>query len=128
MLILVFVVEGLAMVDDKEGKKILSYSDWKNVDIRVGQIEEVLDLPNKDKLFKLLVDFGSEKRFVVAGIKPFYSKEELLGKKSVFVFNLVPARLAGIDSQAMILGVQDKNGKYKVFFADSDVLLGTRIE
>ncbi|MEI7961763.1 MAG: methionine--tRNA ligase subunit beta [archaeon] len=108
--------------------KLLSFSDWKGVDIRVGLIELVEEIPNKDKLYKLSVDFGVEKRTVISGIKPFYAKSDLEGKKSPFVFNLAPAKIAGFISSAMILGAQTPDGKYKVFFVDSDVLLGTRIE
>jgi len=65
---------------------------------------------------------------VISGIKPFYAKDDLQGKKCAFVFNLAPAKLAGFISSAMILGVQTTDGKYKVFFVDSDVALGTRVE
>lgn len=111
-----------------EEKKVLSFNEWKNIDLRVGLIEAVEDLPRKDKLYKLNVDFSSEKRTVIAGIKPFYQKEELYGKKAIFVFNLAPAKLAGFVSEAMILGAADKEGKYKVFFADENVMQGTRLE
>ena len=104
------------------------FNDWLKIDLRVGLIELVEDIERKDKLYKLSVDFGSEKRIIVAGLKPFYLKEELQGKKAVFVFNLAPTKLAGIESNGMILAAHNNENKYKVFFADESVAQGTKLE
>jgi len=111
-----------------EEKKFLAFNDWLNVDLRVGLIEMVDDIERKDKLYKLAVDFASEKKIIVAGLKPYYAKEELTGKKAVFVFNLAPARLGGIESNGMILAARNGEGKYRVFFADDSVVKGTKLE
>ena len=109
---------------------VLSFDEWKNVDLRVGLMETVEEIPGKDKLYKMTVDFGSTegKRTVVAGLKPFFAKEQLLGKKSVFVFNLAPATLAGIESQAMILAMRNSENMFKINFVDDSVPQGTRLE
>lgn len=109
---------------------VLSFPEWQNVDLRVGLIESVEDIAGKDKLYKLSVDFGAEngKRTAVAGLKLYYPKEELVGKKCVFVFNLVPVKLAGIDSNAMILAARTVESKFKIFFSDDSVQQGTRLE
>ena len=109
---------------------VLSFDEWKNVDLRVGLMELVEDIPGKDKLYKMTVDFGVEggKRTVVAGLKPFFAKEELQGKKSVFVFNLAPAKLAGIESNAMILAMRNSENKFKIAFIDDSVPQGARLE
>lgn len=112
----------------EEEKKFLEFKDWLNVDLRVGLIETVEDIVRKDKLYKLLVDFASEKRLIVAGLKLYYTKEELVGKKAIFVFNLAPAKLGGIESNGMILAARNSEGKYKVFFADDSVAQGTKLE
>ena len=119
------IVETKAIVQEK---KLLSFDEWKNIDIRVGLIESVDDIVGKDKLYKMSVDFATEKRTVVAGLKLYFAKEELQGKKAAFVFNLAPAKLAGIESQAMILAARTTEGKYKVFFSDDAVAQGTRLE
>jgi methionyl-tRNA synthetase len=106
----------------------ISFSDWSKVDLRVGLIELVEDVVGKDKLFKLTVDFASEKRIILAGLKPFYSKEELQGKKTVFVFNLAPRPLAGIESNGMILAVKTSDGKYKITLIDDSVPQGAKLE
>ena len=63
---------------------------------------------SKDKLLKLMVEIGTEKRQVVAGIAKRYQPDELIGKKVIVVTNLKPAKLMGIESQGMILAAGDK--------------------
>ena len=107
---------------------MVSFDEWSNIDLRVGLIEMVEEIEGKDKLYKMTIDFGEEKRTVVAGLKEFYSTEELQGKKSVFVFNLDPVKLAGIDSEAMILAARNEDGKYKITIVDDSVPNGTKME
>jgi methionine--tRNA ligase beta chain len=107
---------------------MVSFEDWQKIDLRVGKILEVLEIEGKDKLFKLLVSFGEEERSVVAGLKPFYSIDELKGKKAVFVYNLDPVTLAGIKSEAMILAAKTEDGSYKITSIDDSVKEGTRME
>ncbi len=106
----------------------LPFPDWLKVELRVGLVEVVEEIVGKDKLYKLSVDFATEKRTIVAGLKPYYQKEDLVGKKAIFVFNLAPAKLAGIESNGMILAAKNIENKYKVFFADDSVPVGTRLE
>lgn len=108
----------------------LAFNDWLKAELRVGLIENVEEIANKDKLYKLSVDFGSEhgKRIIVAGLRPYYLKEELQGKKCPFVFNLAPAKLAGIESNGMILAARSSENKYRVFFSDDSVPQGSRLE
>ncbi len=106
----------------------VAFADWLKIELRVGLIELVEDIVGKDKLYKLSVDFGTEKRTIVAGLKPYFAKEELQGKKAPFVFNLAPAKLAGIESNGMILAARNTENKYKVFFADESIPQGTRLE
>ncbi|RMD58437.1 methionine--tRNA ligase [Candidatus Woesearchaeota archaeon] len=76
------------------------------IDLRVGVIEKVEDHPKADRLYVLTIDAGDHKRTLVAGVKKFYSKDELLGKRIVFVSNLKPARLRGVESQGMMLAAE----------------------
>ncbi|MEK6835912.1 MAG: hypothetical protein AABX55_02720 [Nanoarchaeota archaeon] len=82
---------------------MISFNDWKKLDIRVGKILDVKDHPNADKLIVLKVDVGNETRNIVAGIKEYYKKEELKGKKVVIFVNLEQKELRGIKSEGMIL-------------------------
>lgn len=84
--------------------------DFKKLELKVAEIKEVNDHPNADRLYVISVDLGGRTRQVVAGIKSSYKKEDLLGKQVVVVENLEPANLRGVESQGMILAVQDAQG------------------
>ena len=77
------------------------------LDIRVGEIVEVEDLEGSKKLYKLKVDIGEEVREVVAGLKNYYSQEELLGKKVLLLVNIKPAKIFGVLSKGMLLAADD---------------------
>ncbi len=83
--------------------------DWNRVDIRTIKIVEVKDHPNADKLYLLRVSLGNEERTLVAGLKKYYTPEDLLGKYALMVYNLEPAEIRGIVSQGMILAADDGN-------------------
>jgi methionyl-tRNA synthetase len=76
----------------------------------VGEIKEVKDHPNAEKLYLLKVNFGSEERQIVSGLKDYFKPEELLNKKRVFCLNLKPAKLRGEISKGMILAAEDEEG------------------
>jgi len=80
------------------------------LNIKVAEIIEVKDHPNADKLYVLQINLGTEKRQLVAGIKEFYSKDELKNKKIIVVTNLKHAKLRGIESQGMLLAAEDNKG------------------
>ncbi len=79
---------------------------FEKLNLKVGKIVKVDNHPSADKLFVINLDSGSERRQLVAGIKEFYSADELLGKNVVFLSNLKPANLRGVDSQGMILAAE----------------------
>ena len=80
------------------------------IDMRLGRILEAELVPKRKKLYKLLVDFGSEKRVVVSGIADRYTIEELVGSLVPFIVNLYPREIAGIASEAMIVGTETYGG------------------
>lgn len=83
--------------------------DFKKLEFRIAQIKEVNDHPNADKLVILTLDLGDRQKQVVAGIRNYYSQEELIGKQVVLVDNLDPVILRGVESQGMILAGSDEN-------------------
>ncbi len=107
---------------------MISFKEFKKIELKVAKILEVEDIPAKDRLYKIKIDLGSEQRQIVAGLKEYYSKEELLGKNIVVVANLEPAVIAGIKSEAMLLAAKNKEGKYRVIFADESIEPGTLVE
>ena len=86
------------------------------LDLRVAKVEKVADHPEADKLYVLDIDVG-HKRQIVAGIKPYYKKEELEGKNIIVVSNLKPAKLRGVVSQGMLLAAE-KDGVVKVLMSE----------
>ena len=92
-------------------KPTISMSDLERIDVRVGTIESVEDLPSADALVKLVVDFGDRKRTVVAGLKKERpNTREIVGKQALFVVNLEPRRMKGIVSEAMLFDVGYADG------------------
>jgi len=85
----------------------IPFSDWEKLDLRVAKILEVEDHPRADKLYLLQVDLGSEKRQLVAGLKPYYSKEDLKGKLCIVFVNLESAVIRGEKSEGMLLAAQN---------------------
>ena len=89
---------------------MITIEDFRKLELKVGQIKEVNDHPNADKLYVIVVDLGGATKQVVAGIKGSYLKEDLVGKQVVLVDNLEPAVLRGVESQGMILAASDETG------------------
>ena len=104
----------------------ISFEEFKKVELRVGQIIDVQDIPGSKNLYKLIVDFGDEKRQAISGIKPFYEKEELLNKKFVFVTNLERKKFFGEESQCMILAAE-KDNKIVLIKPEKDIENGAII-
>jgi len=107
---------------------MISFEDFQKVELKVAKISAVEDIPGKDRLYKLTIDLGTEKRTIVAGIKAFYKKEQLLGKHVIVVANLEPRMIAGIKSEGMLLAAKNKNGGYSIATLPDDVEAGTKVE
>ena len=83
--------------------------DFKKIELRVARIVDVQEIPGADRLWKLTVDVGTERKDIVAGIKARYTKESLIDKHIVVVNNLVPAVIRGVESRGMLLAAKDGN-------------------
>lgn len=101
----------------------ITIDDFMKVELKVAKVLEASEIEGADRLLKLQVDLGSEKRQLVAGIKGSYAPDELVGKHIVVVANLKPARLRGEESQGMLLAAQTDDGPALVSF-DKDVPVG----
>jgi len=107
---------------------IVSFSEWEKMDLRVGEILEIEDVPGADKLYKLKIDLGTETRTVVAGLKQYYTKDELEGKRCILFCNLEPRKLRGIESQGMILAaVNDDHSEVRLLQSDGEIELGSKV-
>ncbi|MBL0342234.1 MAG: methionine--tRNA ligase [Bacteroidetes bacterium] len=88
-----------------------SFDDFTKMDIRVGTILEAERVPKTDKLLKLLIDTGIDRRTVVSGIAADFKPEDIIGQQVTILANLEPRKIKGIESQGMILMTEDKDGK-----------------
>lgn len=102
----------------------IPFNDFKKLDLRAAQIISVEDIAGKDKLYKIQIDLGKEKRTIVAGIKQKYSKNDLIGKQIVVITNLEPAIIAGIQSNAMMLAAGEKEAE-AIIILDKKIPNGT---
>ncbi|HEX4850660.1 MAG TPA: methionine--tRNA ligase subunit beta, partial [Puia sp.] len=94
-----------------EEKPQIQYDDFAKLDLRVGTILSAEKVEKADKLLKLEVDMGTEKRTIVSGIALYFKPEEIAGRQVVVVANLAPRKMRGIESNGMILMAEDKEGK-----------------
>lgn len=89
----------------------ISIDEFKKVEIRVGEIKSAERIEGSDKLLKLKVNFGTEERQVLSGIGPFFADiTVLVGKRCLFVTNLAPRMMMGLESQAMIMATGGEEG------------------
>jgi tRNA-binding protein len=86
----------------------ITIDDFKRVDLRVGKVLEATRVEGSKKLIRLVVDLGTEKRQILAGLAEYYKPEELVGKYVVVVANLQPKKMMGLESQGMLLATCDK--------------------
>lgn len=91
-------------------KADIIYDDFIKMDIRIGTILEAERVPKTDKLLKLLIDTGIDKRTVVSGIAEYYNPEEIIGQKVTVLVNLAPRKIKGIESKGMILMAENADG------------------
>jgi methionine--tRNA ligase beta chain len=86
---------------------MVSFDDFKKLEMKVGEVISVEHVPNADKLYALQVDLGGRQVQLVAGLRPYYREDELKGKKIVVVTNLEPATIRGVRSEGMLLAAQE---------------------
>lgn len=106
---------------------IIKFEDFAKLEIRIGKILTAEKVENSNKLLKLQVDFGDEKRQILAGIAKFYTPEDLIGKECPFAFNLEPKSLGGLESQGIILCPSDESGPV-LLHPDKPVPPGAKIK
>ncbi len=92
-------------------KEAVTFEDFTKMDIRIGEILEAERVPKADKLLKLLVDTGLDKRTIVSGIAEHFAPEDVIGKKVSVLLNLAPRKIRGVESQGMILMAENEEGK-----------------
>ena len=105
----------------------ISFDYFKKMDLRIAEIKGCEDVPGADRLYKLTIDAGEERQ-IVAGIKAYYTKEELVGKKIVIVANLEPRTLRGVTSHGMLLAASSEDKSAVVLLTpDKDIPNGAAV-
>ncbi|MGD2173967.1 MAG: methionine--tRNA ligase subunit beta [Candidatus Brocadiaceae bacterium] len=106
---------------------MITIQDFKKVEMKAGKVVSVDEHPNADKLLILRADLGEERpRTLVAGLKDYYSAEELEGKNIVVVTNLEPVQLRGVRSEGMLLAAQEGD-KVVLLTLDQDIAPGSPV-
>ena len=104
----------------------VSFDEFKKMDLRVARVLSVKEHPRADKLYVIQLDIGGETRQTVAGLKGYYSAEQLVGKAVVAITNLAPATLRGERSEGMILAAQ-QGDKVVLLVPEGDLSAGSRV-
>ncbi len=105
-------------------KETVSFDDFMRMDIRVGRILEVHHIKGADKLYRLMVDMGDHQRQLVAGMKPYYTPQELTGRRVVVMVNLKPVKIMGVESNGMVLASDDGRGRVRLLQPADDAMPG----
>ena len=100
---------GIKSLKDDIVVSMITIDDFKKVDLRVGKVLAAIRVEGSEKLLKLQVDVGEEKRQIVAGIGLAYEPETLVGREIIIVANLEPRLLMGIESHGMLLAASSDN-------------------
>jgi methionyl-tRNA synthetase len=113
----------------------VSYEEFKKMDIRVGTIKEVEPVPETDKLLRCQIDFNekdeegnSKLRQIISGIHEFYPDfEKLVGKQVLYIVNLEPRTIKGIESNGMLMAVDGVDGKPVFLMPEVEVNAGSQV-
>jgi methionyl-tRNA synthetase len=111
-----------------QGPQHITIDDFAKVELRVAQILVAERVPKADKLLRLEVDLGTEKRQILAGIAEYYEPEKLIGRKIVIVANLAPRKMRGLESNGMLLAASLEGGAPVLAGFLEDVPLGARLK
>ena len=117
-----------AAVAAPQTPEYISIDDLIKIDLRVAQILVAERIPKADKLLRLEVDLGYEKRQILAGIAQYYEPEKLVGRKIVIVANLAPRKMRGLESNGMLLAASLPDGAPVLTGFLEDVPLGARLK
>ena len=105
----------------------VTYDDFAKLDLRIAKIISTEKIPGKSRIIKGVIDLGEEKREVIIGGAEYYQPEELVGRIVIVIANLEPRKIAGFESNAMLLAA-DVNDKPFWLTVKEDVPLGTKIK
>ncbi len=106
---------------------MISFEEFKKVELKVGKILSAEKVENSEKLLKFKISLGGEERQILSGIAKFYDPENMIGRDVVVVTNLAPRMMAGLESNGMILAASNEAGDPVLLQPDKSVLPGSEI-
>lgn len=106
---------------------MIKFEDWTKLEIRIGKVVEAEKVENADKLLKLIIDFGDEKKQVLTAMAEYFEPDHFLNKQIPVLVNLEPRTIRGLESQGMILA-GDVNGKPVLMHPEEEVPNGSKVE
>ncbi|HPG10080.1 MAG TPA: methionine--tRNA ligase [Chitinophagaceae bacterium] len=115
------------MEEQPQGKPMIQFDDFAKLELKAGTVIACEKVEKADKLLKLEVDLGTEKRTIVSGIAQHYTPEEMISKQVIVVTNLAPRKMRGIESQGMILTAEDTDGKLQLLKPENVVSPGSNV-
>ncbi len=104
---------------------MIQLEDFQKIEIKIGQVLVAEKVPGSDKLLRLEVDFGTEKRQILTAMAEFFDATYFIGKEIPFLVNLPFRKIRGLESQGMILAVDDENGKPVLLHPEKEVPPGS---
>ncbi|MEC7390902.1 MAG: methionine--tRNA ligase, partial [Candidatus Thermoplasmatota archaeon] len=120
--------DGGPVSNEPEGITFIEFDQFMAVDIKIGKIVSVENHPDADRLYVVNIDDGTESgRTVCAGLKDFYSPDEMIGLHVAFVANLKPRKLRGVMSEGMMLAADDGEGGVCLLTVDSRINPGSEV-
>jgi methionyl-tRNA synthetase len=120
---------GAAAGDGTPDTPQIAIDDFVKIDLRVAQIVVAERIPKADKLLRLEVDLGYEKRQILSGIAEWYTPEDLIGRRIVVIANLAPRKMRGLESHGMLLAASHgENGKPVLATFGEEIALGARLK
>jgi len=106
----------------------ITIQDFQKIDLRVARVLQCENVEKSDKLLKLQIEIGFEKRQIIAGIAQHYKPEELVGKQIIVVANLEPVKIRGMESNGMLLAATGSNGELALLTVEREVESGSRVK
>lgn len=117
----------LSFLEETMDGNVISFEDFKKLDIRVGKVVKVEEPEGSKTMLKLTINFGYEQRIAMAGLKNYYKPEDLIDKNFIFIMNLERKKFMGIESECMILAADNENGTVVLLKPEKDIEIGSVI-
>ena len=108
-------------------KDDITFEQFEALDLRIGTVLEAERIPKTQKLLKLLVDTGIDKRIIVSGIAEYFTPETIIGKQVTVIVNLAPRKIKGVESHGMLLFAQSGDGVLHIMHPEGDAENGSKI-